>query len=450
MGRIRGNWRVEGLREGEDFTVSKGPSFYGWKLVAALWVLDFLNMGFPLFGGAVINTYMLKQIPMERGTYGLGFTLLNLFVGLPSMLVAACILKWGIRASFAIGSSLILLGALWMSYFASRPWHYLVGFGVIIATGISFATIVPVTTTVTRWFHRYRGRAMAIPLAASGFAGFLGAPLINKILAANGGNWRQAWQVVAGIAFASALFAFLFVKERPEDLGQTVDGAPPDTAARHAASPSRLVTSLPWTPSQAFQTPAYWLIVMGGLACQFPYFFFIAHWILHLRQHGISAADAAWAQGLFTLGGIGGRLIGGWLMDKMPARFAFMSGLCCYFLGSFLAMHVDSSTFAIAVAAGILYGTGFGWTFVCMNTVTAHYYGPVAFPKVNGMMLLLTGIVGSPAGVIGGRLFDRYGSYTPAFELNILISAIGILALAFAPMPQQRITSGQVPATEPA
>jgi MFS family permease len=426
-------------------TVTKSPSFYGWKLVAALWLLDFLNMGFPLYGGAVINTYMLKQIAMERSTYGLGFTLLNLFIGLPSIVVAASILTCGIRSTFAIGSGLIFLGALWISFFASRPWHYLVGFGVIIGTGISFGTLVPVTTAVTRWFHRYRGRAMAIPLSASGFAGFLGAPLVNKILTANGGNWRQAWQVVAGIMIASAIFAFLFVKERPEDLGQTVDGGPPGASANRAPSVRGLATTLPWTPSEVYRTPAYWLIVAGGLACQFPFFFFTAHWILHLRQHGISAADAAWAMGLFTMGGIGGRLIGGWLMDKMPARFAFMSGLCCYFLGSFLAMRVDSSTFLVAVAAAILYGTGFGWTFVCMNTMTAHYYGPVAFPKVNGMVLLVTGVVGSPAGVIGGKLFDRFGSYTPAFELNILISALGILALAFASVPQHPIAADVVP-----
>ncbi len=54
--------------------------FYGWKLVFILWLLDFLNMGFPLYGGAVINTYMLKEIPMSRSAFGLGFTLLNLFV----------------------------------------------------------------------------------------------------------------------------------------------------------------------------------------------------------------------------------------------------------------------------------------------------------------------------------------------------------------------------------
>ena len=42
--------------------------FYGWKLVFILWLLDFVNMGFPLYGGAVINTYMLKEIPMSRST----------------------------------------------------------------------------------------------------------------------------------------------------------------------------------------------------------------------------------------------------------------------------------------------------------------------------------------------------------------------------------------------
>jgi MFS family permease len=422
------------------------PPFYGWKLVAVLWVLDFLNMGSALYCGAVINTYMLKQVPMDRSTYGLGFTLLNLFVGLPSTLVAAAILKWSLRTTFVLGSSLILLGALWMSFFATQPWHYLLGFGVINATGISFGTLVPVTTAVTRWFHRYRGRAMGIPLGASGFAGFVGAPLINKVLATNGGNWRQAWLIVAGIMILSAIVAVLFVKERPEDLGQTVDGGPggADTAPTAAANP--LVTKSVWTPSQVYRTTSYWLIVIGGVACQFPFFFFTAHWLLHLRQHGITAADAALAMGLFTMGGIGGRLLGGWLMDILRARYAFMSGLCCYFLSSFLAINVGSGGFPFAVAAAMLYGIGFGWTFVCMSTMTAHYYGPAAFPKINGMVLLVTGVVGSPAGIIGGKLFDRFGNYAPAFELNVLVSAIGILALAFAHMPKQQVQMEGVPA----
>src|SRR2546426_1953416 len=200
--------------------------FYGWKLVFILWFIDFLNMGFPLYGGAVINTYMLKEIPMSRSMFGMGFTILNIFVGIPSILVAASIVRWGVRKTFGIGSLLILIGALWLSLIASRPWHYWVGFGVLTATGISFGTIIPAATAVTRWFSRYRGRTMAVTLSASGFAGFFVAPLINRILTANGGNWRQAWAIVAGVFLLLAIVASLFVWGRPRGPGHMVDGVP--------------------------------------------------------------------------------------------------------------------------------------------------------------------------------------------------------------------------------
>jgi hypothetical protein len=85
-------------------------SFYGWKLVGVLFLQDFLNMGFPLYGGTVINTYMLKEIAMSRSAFGLGFTLLSLLVRIPSTLVAASILRWGVRRTFGIGSAVILGG----------------------------------------------------------------------------------------------------------------------------------------------------------------------------------------------------------------------------------------------------------------------------------------------------------------------------------------------------
>jgi MFS family permease len=418
-----------------ELSMPNRHSFYGWKLVAALWFLDFLNMGFPLYGGAVINTYMLKDIAMSRSTFGLGFTLLNLFVGLPSILVAASILKWGIRRTFGIGSAVILCGALWLALVAARPWQYVAGFGVLIGTGISFGTIVPVSTAVTRWFREYRGRAIAVALSASGFAGFVGAPLTNRILTANGGNWRQAWEVVAGVAIFSGALAFLFVKESPEALGQVVDGKEGQGDSTHTAITNSLVTKFAWTPQQAYATRSYWMIVIGGIACQFPFFFFVAHWLLHLKGAGIAAPDAAWAMGLFSVGAVAGRLIGGWLMDRLPARFAFMLGLSCYLLGSVLAIGANSHALWIAFIAAILYGTAFGWTFICMTTITAHYYGAAAYPKLSGMVMLITAIFCSPAGFIGGRLFDVYGNYRLPFELNMILAAAGMIALFFATMP---------------
>jgi MFS family permease len=411
--------------------------FYGWKLVAVLFSLDFINMGFPYYGGAVINGYMIHEIPMSRSTLGLGFTLINLFVGLAAVLVAMSIIKYGVRATFIVGSALICLGSLFMGLCASKPWHYLIAFGVINGIGISFATLFPAATAVTRWFRRYRGRAMGIALSASGFAGFAVSPFLDKMLRTVGGNWHVGWEIVAGAVVIAGLLAFLFVKESPESIGQSVDGIPEEDQNRPSRTDT-LATKYPWTASQAYRTSAYWLIAIGGITTTFPFFFFVAHWILRLRGAGISSANAAWAMSLFTIGTVGGRWLGGLLMDIMNSRLVFVIGLSVYFIGSYLAIIVRPDTLIVAYVAAVLYGGAYGWTFTCMITVTAHYYGPAAFPKLNGVMTLLTSACASPAGYIGGKLFDLYGSYTRAFELNCVMAAIGIVAVTFAVMPRPR------------
>jgi hypothetical protein len=46
---------------------------------------------------------------------------------------------------------------------------------------------------------------------------------------------------------------------------------------------------------------------------------------------------------------------------------------------------------------------------------------------------------------VGGAVFDKFGSYTAAFELNMAIAALGILALSFATTPRPREAIGAGP-----
>jgi len=177
------------------------------------------------------------------------------------------------------------------------------------------------------------------------------------------------------------------------------------------------------------------MIVAGAIACQFPFFLFTPHWLLHLKGVGVAASDAAFAMGLFTLATVFGRLLGGWLMDRMAARYSFILGLRCYFLGSFLAIRVSADALWIAYSAALLYGLAFGWTFICLNTITGNYYGPAAFPKLSGIVYMIAAIFCSPAGALAGKIFDLYHCYKLAFELNSLVAALGIVALFFARVP---------------
>lgn len=410
--------------------------FYGWRVLGVVWLVYFLNMGFGLYGGTVLNPAMMKEIPMDRATYGLGFTLLNFFVGFPSLLHAAAIGRWGIKGTFAIGSALIVVGSLWLSYLASQPWHYLIGFGVLIGSGLGFGSVIGLSTAVIRWFVRFRGRAMAIGFTASGVAGFVVAPLMNSIIGLEGATWRSGWIVVAAVALLSAIVALLFVKERPEDFGQLPDGgAVPAGAAQRNA---KLVTRHDWDVGEALRSPVFWLVLAGSCATHYPFWMFTAHWIPVLKGLGHASSMYAFAMGLFVLGSLFGRLIGGWLMDWMSARYAFMLGLCCYLVASFLAVNLTRDALMPTYATGIIYGCGFGWAFVCLNTITGNFFGVRSFARLNGVVMMLSAVLCSPAAIVAGRLFDNYGGYGPAFVLNAALAALGICALFFARMPRLR------------
>jgi MFS family permease len=421
--------------------VPKKPEFYGWNLVAVLFCLDFINMGFPYYGGSVIiNDFMIHDITMSGSMRGWGFTLLNIFVGVAAVAVAVSIVKIGLRATFALGSAIICAGALYMALVAKTPIEYLIMFGVVMGTGISFATLVPAFTAVARWFRKYRGRANGIAVSASGFAG-LAAPLLGKVIRAHGNNWRMGWFIVAGAVVLAGLLAVLFVRESPESMGQTVDGIPPEEQ-NQATRTDTLATKHPWTAGQAYGTGAYWLIAIAGIVSTFPFFLFVAHWTRRLIGVGFKASDAELALGFLTIGTLLGRWLGGLLMDYINSRVAFVLGLAVYFVGSYLAIAAMPGALWMAYLAALLNGAAYGWAFTCVGTMVAHYYGPSAFPKLYGTMTLLISTIASPAGAVGGWIFDVYKSYTPAFELNALLAAVGIVAIVFAAMPKPRSEVG--------
>jgi len=418
--------------------------FYGWIMVGTLFFLEFVNMGFPFYGGGVINSYMLKRVAMDRSVYGLGFTLCNLFVGISSAFVAVSILRFGLRITFAIGSLLTIIGALWMAFYVVHAWQYLIGFGVLIGSGIGFGTIVPISTGVTRWFKRSRGKAMAVVFSASGWAGFGCVPFFNRILSTNGADFRAAWIIIAAAAGFGGAVAWFFVRESPASMGQTPDGLAVDGADEQIDRAS-LTVKTDGIVASAYRSVSFWMIMLGAIACQFPFFFFNAHALLHMRDNGVNARDAAWALGTFTAVSIIGRFIGGWLIDQIDVRAVFILGLLGYMAGSMLAIPIHGSHLWLSFAAASCYGWAFGCSWISLQTITGIFYGVAAYPRLSGTIMIVSGIVCAPAGIIGGKLFDLYGSYAAAFRLNAVIALIGMITLLFARKPSTRADGDCLP-----
>ncbi|MCU0288991.1 MAG: MFS transporter, partial [Acidobacteria bacterium] len=175
------------------------PKFYGWKLVAVLFLL-YLAAAIALYGGNIANTYMAKMMGMSRSLFGAGFAAAYLLVGLGSALAAVVTNKKGERFTLSLGMASIATGACLMALWGQTPVGYILFFGIIIGTGFAFATVLPIQTIITRWFQRKRALATAIVLTAGGVGGIVSTPLVNKLIEKTNGNWKLAWVIIGILA----------------------------------------------------------------------------------------------------------------------------------------------------------------------------------------------------------------------------------------------------------
>jgi len=420
--------------------VTTAPPFYGWKLLAALATIAAINQGGTYLGAAVINAPMAKDLGMSRGTLGLGSTVFVLCIALTAPLAARMVNSFGSRMTLCTGSLLVALGSILLAAFASRGWHFVVCYGFLLGTGCSFGSMVPAQSCATLWFEKRRAMALALVLVGAGLGGSISAPLLTSVIAAAHGNWRAGWVCLFAAALTVALVSILFVKNRPEELGQVADGqGKPDSAVSGdvAAQPSRIYrTREHWTVREAVRTPAFWLLTLASVGESVPGTASIAHAVPHLRDLGHTAAAAGSAIGIFSVCSIIGSLMIGFLCDRMDPRIAW--AVCILIIGSgvFIATRAGSDA-AMYLFTGMV-GFGSGAALASWHATVANYFGPASFPSILGAQMPVSTTLAAASPFLVGLVYDMRGSYTPAFLALGAFAVLTAILLFFASPPTRR------------
>jgi len=413
------------------------PKFYGWKLVAVLFLL-YLAAAIALYGGNIANTYMAKLMNMSRSLFGAGFAAAYLLVGLGSALAAVVTNKKGERFTLALGMAGVTAGALLMALWGQTPVGYLLFFGLIIGTGFAFATVLPIQTIITRWFQRKRALATAVVLTAGGIGGIVSAPLVNKLIETTNGQWKLAWVCMAALAAVTTVVAALFVRNNPADMGQVPDGIeqqPQDKEVEEKKVKKVYQTRESWTLKEAFKTAPLWIIILAAIGQFVGFYLCIGHGVIHLMDLGVANETAALSLGILAFASIGGRLLSGVLGDRIEPRFVIMGGLLLTIAGCILIINANA-VFTIYLYA-ILVGAGFGLVYVCLFTMLGNYYGAEKIQNFLGFMIPIITLFGASAPFLGGVIKDKTGSYTAAFIGAVVIAAIGFISLFFASPPKK-------------
>jgi MFS family permease len=402
--------------------------YYGWVLLFVFWLILVANLAFPMYGGAVLNSAMAVKLGFTHTMLGLPFAVFLGVVGLSSPLVAAIIYRIGVKPTLILGNGAVLVGALLMALVVRGGVAATLIYGLVIGFGVAAGGNLTAQTAIPRWFAKRRSLAFALVLTASAVGGTIAPPLLTRVVRAAGGHWQIGWYVVAALAALAMALAALAVFERPEDIGQHIDGAaraPVSVDVGDAAT----AAERRWPMSEIVRSPALWAIGFASAMATGSFGLVIAHGIANAEQAGYSANQAAWAIASMSLAGLAGKAAVAIGRHPIWTWCALM-----FSMGSGLAIAATSMPDNSLYLFAVLLGAGFGGVVASQPASIANFVGAASFARIASLIYFLQAVAGIVIPWLAGRLFDAGGSYHTIFCASALgCAASGTLLVRLVP-----------------
>ncbi len=290
------------------------PSVRRWQIVAALFVVTYC-ISTPLAAYGVFLPVLAEQFGWSRGAISAALSV-NLLVGGvagfavgtladrrgPRLLLVVTVTLSG--AAFALVS---IVGALWQLYLLV---------GLLGGIGMSSFYLLS-TATVTHWFDERRGLALALVLVGFNLGYITGGPLAAWLIIKMG--WRAAYWLLGGgcglLSFCAAITVRLPRPAEQRDLLRS----PPGPAGGGPVGGMTLRQSL--SDPRQWGLNLSWLL-LGGLAIMIS-----VHAVPFARDRGVSLADASFALTAYGIGSAAGRLISGFVSDRVGTRSDHRGGV---------------------------------------------------------------------------------------------------------------------------
>ena len=314
---------------------------------------------------------------------------------------------FGFAFAIVLAHMSLVRGVVWLAvgFFGIR----LLGQGALSLTS---------TVAVMHWFDRRRGFAVGVKMTVT-FGGMAFVPVLLAF-AIDAWGWRNAWLIaaVAIVVTVGPIGWFGFV-DRPADLGQQTDGAPPDPGSRVASTRPSV------TRAMALRSPAFWTLTAVVATNSILGTGLLFHQTNLLGEIGYSNAQAAAMFLPQAVGAVIGGLTFGWLADRaarpfLPATVALLLAATTFLGGTSTAF---SAVLLYSVVLGLCMGSG----AAVQSSLLPALFGVGHIGSISGTLGLI-GVLASAMGAltfsVGSGVFGGYRSASLWFTLLPLVVAV--------------------------
>lgn len=380
----------------------------GWRVVVVAMMGLAVNASASMlyaFGTLVIP--LQKAFGWNRGD--LQWAISFLFAGaiVSSQLVGWLNLRYGMKRVTVVSLlALALTFAAMTQMGASIGWLYAFCFLLAVA---SLGTIhVTWTQLVNLWFERNRGLSLALVLSGTG----LTAALLPSAIAWTIGRWgwQAAFLLLAALPLALVLPLALRWMTVPQGAEPLPDGQ------RHVARAGpTLLSGLPF--AAGLRSVKFWCLNIALSLVVASVVSMVSNTVPLLRDKGLTAAAASAVFGSFGLSLIGGRVLIGYLVDRIWAPGVACVALMLPALGCLLMGTAGPAQTGTLVLATMLVGIGAGAEFDIAAYLVSRYFGLRDYGRLFGVHLGMITTASTLAPWLTGSLYKATGSYTTMLAL---------------------------------
>jgi MFS family permease len=378
-----------------------------WKIAfgAALGMMAG-NAPISLFSFGALIKPLQAQHGWDRAQVSLAPSLAALFATIWIPFLGAAIDRWGLKRVMVPGILAYALNLALIGQAAELP----VFIALVALTGITGAvqTAVGYAKSVASHFESHRGLALGITMAGTGLGTAILPLYIQSVLSRFG--LAYAYPSLALVVLVLALPSVIFFLREPNNPVPRSAEAAPDTVPGA-------------TLHEALRSRVFWLLAASVLSVSTVTMGVWVHIVPLLTDHGMSPGDAAKIMSAAGAATIAGRLLTGFLVDRI---FAPMVG-ATIFLTTVMGLYL-LVTGASPVAGAVLVGYATGTEVDLIGYLVSRYFGMKRFGQIYGYIFAAFGLGASAGPFLAGTLAAERG-YSLVFSIFavLLVFASGLM-----------------------
>lgn len=405
-------------------TAQRRP-FYGPWIIAASFITFGLASGLPYYNIAFFYDYLRDDHHWTQQMVTLGAPVAILLTIWAAPLLAH---RFNPRYLIVAGTGLTCLAFQWFGRLHGSSIEYYAAWCVYMI-GYLLSGPIPHQIIISGWYRRKRGQAMGIAYIGGAVAGAIGNKLAPWLVSFM--SYRSAIQVLGLLLLLAWPLALFVLKDRPEDLGQHPDGD--DVLDVPAVDTARSMTFTALAGRSSF-----WLLLVGSAASigSIASVNFLMKFVFEEQGFTSQAArDRIWSTASFAalIAAIGGRIVVGWLADRMSRKTVMVATYAQVAIAIPLLFLITPATPQYAYLFGVVFGFAMGADYMLIPLMAADVFGLQTLGRAMSAIVPGDTITQFWSPNLITRLRGVWGGYGSALWVACGIAAVGAIAIALLP-----------------